>query len=186
MPHWLLRERDGLVVTCVMPGVECVNWSGVGMSSPQWMQHLMGMRWTVGCVRWKQKRVVRLARAGEEHTINLEWDQATGTFVRWYVNLQAPFQRRTLQNGTVAFDTYDHVLDIVVRPNGEVELKDDEELTVAEPVGLFTAAEAAAIRSEAKRLVANLDALLPTGWEAWRPDLSWPLPALPGGSDHLD
>jgi hypothetical protein len=33
-------------------------------------------------------------------------------------------------------------------------------------------------------VIDSLDSLLPTGWEAWRPDPRWPLPMLPEGWDR--
>lgn len=185
MPHWLLDERDGLIVSCIVPGVQGVNWSGIGMSSPQWMQHLMSMTWQVGPARWEAKRVVRMARTGEAYAVNLEWDQATGNFVRWYANLQAPYQRSRLSDGTVVVDTYDHILDVLVDPDLHAELKDDAELTEAVRVGLFTPSEAAAIRAASERVIANLGTLLSTGWEDWKPDPSWPLPTLPDSWNRL-
>jgi hypothetical protein len=52
-------------------------------------------------------------------------------------------------------------------------------------VGLFTHVEADAIRAEGQRVIDNLGTLLPTGWEQWQPDSSWPLPVLLDGWDRL-
>ena len=53
-------------------------------------------------------------------------------------------------------------------------------------VGLFTSAEAEAIRAEGRRVIDSLDTLLPTGWEDWQPDPSWGPPTLPEGWDSFD
>ena len=37
-------------------------------------------------------------------------------------------------------------------------------------LGLFSEAEARAIRAEGERVIGRLDGLIPTGWERWRPD----------------
>jgi hypothetical protein len=66
----------------------------------------------------------------------------------------------------------------VVRPDLSWEWKDEAELAIAVEFGLYSAEEAAAIRAEGKRVVARLPELIPTGWEAWRPDPAWPVASL--------
>jgi hypothetical protein len=65
-----------------------------------------------------------------------------------------------------------------------VEWKDQEEFAEVVQLGVFTHVEAAAIRAEGQRVIDTLDTLLPTGWESWKPDPSWPLPTLPTGWDR--
>ena len=46
-------------------------------------------------------------------------------------------------------------------------------------LGLFSEAEARAIRAEGERVIGRLGGLIPTGWERWRPDPGWPALPLP-------
>jgi hypothetical protein len=177
VPHWLLEESDEHVVTCIVPGTPMMRWSGYGR--PDWIEMQRSLRWEQIPRRWAGKRIVRVARRDDAYAINLEWDHRTDAFVRWYVNLQAPYRRRVLPSGIVAFDMYDHLLDVVIHPDGRAEVKDEEELAEAERQGMHAAAETDAIRAEARRAIEGWPAVAPRTWLAWRPDPSWPLPSLP-------
>ncbi len=109
-----------------------------------------------------------LERPGARHSIWLFWD-ALGAFQHWYVN----FERTIGWNGD-CFDTVDEKLDLIVRPDGALRWKDEDELQHAAEAGLVDAAE---VRAEADRVVAAWP--FPTGWEDFRPDPAWALPRLP-------
>ena len=117
------------------------------------------------------REMVCLARPGAGHSLYLFFDD--GRFGNWYVNLERPLLRTP-----VGFDTFDEKLDIVVEPDGRWQLKDEDELEQAAALGML---DAAAVRGEAARVLAAPP--WPTGWEDWRPDPAWPLPALLPGWD---
>jgi Protein of unknown function (DUF402) len=94
-----------------------------------------------------------------------------GEFDRWYVNFE-----RYLGRGAAAYDSIDHKLDLIARPDGSLEWKDEDELVEAGCRGLVDVAE---IRGDAELAVTQPP--WPTGWEDFRPDPSWPIPALPEG-----
>ena len=96
------------------------------------------------------------------------WDGPERTFSHWYVNLQKPFERTA-----AGFDTQDLELDVVVWPDGRWELKDDELLDQRVREGRFTQDQARAIRAEAARITAELDAgrrWWDDAWAEWRPE----------------
>jgi hypothetical protein len=100
------------------------------------------------------------------------------TLDRWYVNLEAPPQRWP---GGV--DTFDHALDIVVAPDRVWRWKDEGEYLerVGHPA-YWTAEQAAEIRAEGERVVADIEAArfpFDGSWLDFRPDPAWPLPTLP-------
>jgi hypothetical protein len=64
-----------------------------------------------------------------------------------------------------------------VQPNGTWHWKDEDELEEAVGLGIWTAAEASAIRAEGERVIAA--APWPTGWEDWRPPAAWGPLGLP-------
>jgi hypothetical protein len=102
----------------------------------------------------------------------------------WYVNLQTPLARTP-----VGFDTVDHALDVLVSLDRESwTWKDEDELTEAIALGLFTEADAASFHYWGERAVEHLVLRLPPfddAWEGWRPDPSWPVPALPDGWEQV-
>jgi hypothetical protein len=130
--------------------------------------------WAVRDSEWHSYRVLRLIRWEAWHSLELFWHEHDDSFAGWYVNIQEPLRR-----SPVGFDTDDLVLDIWVEPDGRWSWKDDDELDGVTELGRFTPEEAARIRAEGERVIAERP--WPTGWEDWSPDPSWPLPELPAG-----
>ena len=127
-----------------------------------------GLRRTkVGCVV--------LCDEGEPWTL-WHFQNEAGEFDRWYINFE-----RYLGRNTVAYDSADHKLDLIARPDGSLEWKDEDELVEAGRRGLVDVTE---IRRDADLAVAQSP--WPTGWEDFRPDPSWSVPALPPGWEAVD
>ena len=87
--------------------------------------------------------------------------------------MQAP-----LRPCAYGYDSCDQVLDIVIRPDGTWRWKDESEFEEAVRLGIFSPEEAVEIRGEGERVIAQLDRLLPTGWEDWRPAPDWSADSL--------
>jgi hypothetical protein len=177
MPTWLIEESAGQVVSAIVPGV--VTMGPKNMVHERYVQDLL-TGWELDPWVWHTRRILQIAPYDAAHTLGLHWDHATGAFLGWYVNLQEPLRRSRL-----GFDSFDQMLDVWIEPDGTWGWKDWDELVEAERVGLFTSAEAAAIRAEGERVIASLGTRLPTGWEEWQPDPSWALPTMPEGWDRL-
>lgn len=116
---------------------------------------------------------VRLAPAGRSYSILLFW-APEGEFDGWYVNLERDFRR-----DGVGFVYEDQLLDVWVNPDGSWHWLDEDELEEGVERGIFSPAEAAEIRAEGERVIAEWP--FPTGWEEWKPDPSWGRPELPKG-----
>jgi len=72
----------------------------------------------------------------------------------------------------------DGILDIWVSADtGEPVWKDEDEFAMAVTVGRLSKDEAAALRAEGERVIAERP--WPTGWENWRPRDGWERPQLP-------
>jgi predicted RNA-binding protein associated with RNAse of E/G family len=171
VPCWLLAESATHVVTATVPGAETIQLAG---PRSEVLANLASGRGQTHRITWQWNRVVWMMPWSEAHSIGHFWNAATGEFRGWYINLQSPLQR-----SAYGFDSLDHVLDVVVEPGGDWHWKDEDELVQAVELGIFSTAEAAAIRAEGERVIANLPARLPTGWETWQPDPTWPALTLP-------
>lgn len=118
---------------------------------------------------WEHSHVLRFMRPGDAHTVELFWWE-DWSFRGWYVNLQAPLVVRGNR-----FDTTDWALDVVVDPDGAWHWKDEDDFERAQELGVLDAAQAAAVRAEGERVIAERP--WPTGFEGWRPPADWgPLP----------
>jgi predicted RNA-binding protein associated with RNAse of E/G family len=177
IPNLLIEETPEQVVTLLLPGTVCKAPTSYGEVG--YVQQLLG-GWEIGDYVWHTRRMLQIAPVGAAHALSLHWDHASDAFLGWYVNLQEPFRPSPF-----GWDSFDQMLDIWIEPDGSWSWKDWDELVEAEHVGLFTADEAAAIRAEGERVIATLGTLLPTGWEEWQPDPSWPLPTVPTGWDQI-
>lgn len=121
---------------------------------------------------WREPGVVTLTRPGDAHSVTVF------TELGWYVNFQEPLRRTP-----IGFDTADHLADLWRLPTGEWRWKDEHELDAAVARGYLSPADAAAIRAEGERLIAESE--FPTGWENFEPDADWRAPRLPQGWNVL-
>jgi hypothetical protein len=126
---------------------------------------------------WDKTDVLMLIPPGEAHAIYLMRDENQKNLLCWYVNLQYPICRTP-----IGFDTTDHVLDIVFSPDkSSWHWKDEDQLEEAVSVGLFSKAEALAIRTEGERVIHLISENQPPfcdGWDKWIPAPQWSIPKL--------
>ena len=173
IPHLVIDESPELAVLYVAPRTRGRRPRHAFVEDPT---QLRTLRWEHVEHVWAGNHALRLLRPGASHCLYLLWAEEDWAFEGWYVNLQAPYVRSPL-----GFDTRDHALDVVVKPDGSWRWKDEDHLELAVQVGAFTEEEAAEIRAEGERVVSEWP--FPTGWEDWRPDPAWPIPDLPARWD---
>jgi hypothetical protein len=176
IPQWLLEKTAAGIVTCIVPGFVAKKWTLYGQKD--WTRRIAD-DWSMMDYTWQTRRIVTLTSFGASYSLGVHWEHATNRFLGWYVNLQEP-----LRETPFGFDTMDQTLDVWVEPNRMWEWKDWDELAEIEHLGVFSLAEAEAIRARGRRVIDSLDTLLPTGWEGWTPDPTWLLPTLPEGWDR--
>lgn len=120
---------------------------------------------------------LRIVPTGCPWSVWVFFAEGRGEFAGWYVNLEKPHMR---DEDTVY--TSDHVLDLVIEPDGSLVRKDEDELVLAVEQGVLGATAAAGIEADAaavEALVADWGSPFCDGWEGFRPDPAWPIPALP-------
>jgi hypothetical protein len=125
--------------------------------------------WEAVETTWAGSGVLMLRRPDTRHALWHFWNEDS-SFRGWYVNLEDWWR------DDEGVDAYDHQLDIWIQADGTWEWKDEDHLAESVEAGIFTAPEAAAIRAEGERVLAEWP--FPTGWEDWRPDHDWPLPQI--------
>jgi len=123
------------------------------------------------------RRALRLTTPGERHSRLLFFDE-DGGLKGWYVNFERPLER-----SPVGFDYVDLLLDAWIDPSGRDRLVDEDEFEHAVSLGRIGPEEAAAIRADAERVLAEHP--FPTGWEDFRPDPARAPPKLPKRWDEI-
>jgi len=125
---------------------------------------------------WEGEGILRLERPGRAHSLWRFRDQATGV-AGWYANLEEPLRR-----SEAGVHTRDHVLDVWLDDGGFWLWKDEDEMAAGVELGRFSEAEAATIRAEGERVIAEFERGDPPfdgSWRDWQPDPAWELPTLP-------
>ena len=134
--------------------------------------------------KWVMTDVLMLCRPNSAHGILVMWETGQVKFNGWYVNLQEPLCRTPL-----GFDTMDQLLDIVVTPDlSNWHWKDEDEFSDAVEHGVYSSAQAKAIREEGEHVVRTMQeegSLFLQGWERWTPPKDWNIPEMPAKWDDL-
>lgn len=182
-PVTVVCDTDELLAAWMAPGTECVK-PVLADGSPVHEEPL-ATRYTAPRTtarsRWFGAGVLKLARPGEPWSVWLFWDHGW-QFKSWYVNLEEPMTR---WSGGV--DSVDHFLDISVHPDRSWTWRDEDEFAQAHRSGLIGAAQARRVReagSAAVEVIKEWGSPFRDGWEDWRPDPAWTVPALPEDWDR--
>ncbi|MFA3840064.1 DUF402 domain-containing protein [Streptomyces aureus] len=182
-PVTVVEDSAELLAVWLAPGTECVK--PVLADGTPVHEEPLATRYTkprtVLRDRWFGTGVLKLARPGEPWSVWLFWDPGW-QFRNWYVNLEQPQVRWA---GGV--DSEDHFLDLSVSADRTWRWLDEDEFAQAQITGLMSAAQAESVRRAGRAAVEVIEDWghpFPDGWQHWRPDPSWPVPALPGDWDR--
>jgi len=155
------------------PGTE-IRWPviGDGFAEELSLDERYSSPWRAGHRMWEGEGVLIVGRPGRAHSL---WViRRDGALATWYVNLESPWQQTSM-----GWDTQDHDLDLVCKPDGSWRWKDEDDLEAAVRHGHFSAREAAKFRAEGERVLAEWP--FPTSWDDWEPDPNWTIAAVPRG-----
>jgi hypothetical protein len=134
--------------------------------------------------QWTETDVLSLVTPGASHSIDLMWETGHHTQRCWYIQLQEPLRRTP-----IGFDTMDQILDIMISPDrSQWHWKDDDEFSKAEAMGVYSHAQAKAIRAEGEFVITMLksnSSPFCDGWEKWIPPPEWTIPIFPESWEGL-
>ncbi|MFD7924195.1 DUF402 domain-containing protein [Streptomyces sp. NPDC059740] len=183
-PVTVVRDSPDLLAVWLAPGTPCVKPVMADGTPPA--REPLSSRYTrprrLVTDTWSGTGVLKLARPGEPWSVWLFWE-AGWVFKNWYVNLEEPHRRWA---GGV--DSEDHFLDICVYPDRSWRWVDEDEFAQARHDGLMPSALAADVLAagrEAESRIRSWGSPFTDGWEEWRPDPAWEVPALPADWDRL-
>lgn len=185
-PMRVVRDDEHGLVAWLAPGT---RQEGQGAADGQGVRTVpLARRWLEPRTRvveeWWGNGILRIAPAGSAWSVWLFWSEAVGDdweFAGWYVNLENAHRRTD-------HDTYtsDHILDVEIDADGEVSLKDEDEVIAAIEQGRLSPHQAAQIERHADAAIASFRAghwAFDDEWRNWRPDPQWTPPRLTGIED---
>ncbi|OAI42561.1 hypothetical protein AYO38_11370 [bacterium SCGC AG-212-C10] len=167
-PARVVLDTDELVAIYIPRGSTYMRWDNANGT-----RQLAPANW--------RRDMLRLMYPGEGHSIWAFWeynDAGERVFGSYYVNMEEPFRR-----SPIGFDTNDHTLDVIVRPDLSWEWKDKDELEERVAGGIFPREFADQLLDGASSVIARLEARQSPfcdGWDRWTPDPDWDIPSLPG------
>jgi len=164
MPMWVVEDSDQILALFLPTGAP------LGFAPGRWP--ITGERhpWDIGDRPvWKGHGVLHLHRPDDPYSVIVFWAEPDRRFSHWYINMQAPYQRTAS-----GIETLDHVLDIIVQPDGSWAYKDEAEMAEAVELGLFSSDAAVQVRHDA----AAVGKMLDSGRQWWGHDWAgWIPPA---------
>ena len=187
-PHRVVRDSGGELVLAYWPGIESlapttwIEWLGSGDDAlrKQAIPNLARGQWQLGRWTWRDTIVLSWFGADPDFSVHRYWD-SNGEPLRWYVNFERPFQRTR-----IGIDTFDLLVDLVIRPDRTGwEWKDEDEYALGRRLGLISAAEHGRVERARERAVAMVEAGRgPFAQEvaARPPEVGGPVPVLPPGA----
>ncbi|MFF9977520.1 cytidylyl-2-hydroxypropylphosphonate hydrolase [Streptomyces erythrochromogenes] len=182
-PVTVVQDTDEMLAVWMAPGTECVKpvlADGTSVHEEPLATRYTAPR-TTARSRWFGGGVLKLARPGDPWSVWLFWGPGW-TFKNWYVNLEEP---RSRWAGGV--DSEDHFLDIAVYPDRSWKWLDEDEFAQAQKSGLMGREQARRVREAGRAAVAVIEEWgvpFSAGWQEWRPDPAWRIPALPEDWDR--
>jgi hypothetical protein len=172
------RDLVALYLASGSPTLRRSNLDGSPLDRSLPYEERIGIPWRLATGAWFGSSCLQLQRVCEPRSW-WRWLDGSG----WYVNLQDRLRRTR-----IGFDTSDHVLDLVVAPDGSWRWKDEDEFEAACRVGRFTRKEAAAVRRAGEVAVAAIEARIwpfDSEWSEWQPNPNWTVPKLPADMSGL-
>jgi hypothetical protein len=140
--------------------------------------------WVLDGSPWTTSDVLFLVQPGSGYTAVGFWDDEY-LFHSWKINLEIPM-RRTLHG----FDYMDQLLDIIVSADRSTwQWKDEDEVSEAHALGIFTAEQVEELYTLGERAVQTLlanETPFDGNWENWKPNPEWRIPlVLPLGWEQV-
>lgn len=176
-PLRVVEDTSGRLVAWLAPGSEIRYWSTANGSDPRTLPlaHRFRSKMTTARRTWEGPGVLRVIFADTVYQVIHFWT-SEGRFAGWYINFEAPSQRRENQ-----ILTYDWQLDLWITPDGSSEWKDEDEAAAAIDAGMLTREELAASFAAGRAILDDFETFLARvgDWREWSAPSSWTAMRLP-------
>lgn len=173
MASHVVTDNSDALVTYVGPGAQLQPVAG------RWPSADGAHPWHQRQLAWTGHGALMVHPRGADHAIWHFWDGPDRTFSCWYINLQTAYRRTES-----TLDTQDLELDLIVWPDGSVEVKDADLMATRVAEGRFSQALVGRVEADCGQLLDDLRhgrRWWDPDWAHWEPDPSWRGARLPAG-----
>jgi hypothetical protein len=184
-PTLVVKDTPGEIVLALLPGTECMaeETYPLGKKNARRWWDFRGNDWKLAKYIWHTNRLLLIFEPGKCYSTILFWNHDTNDFLWYYINFQIPFQRR-YDN----VDTLDLELDLIVKPDGGMEWKDEEDYLLAIDRGLVSLKWMKEIEGTKQEIFERIEEQkypFDSSWLDWKPDPGWLPPKLPENWDKI-
>jgi hypothetical protein len=180
----IVQDKPELLIAYLEPGAPCKipegligrKYSGAANGRSRWDEQDSG-DWQLADWIWEHRRALILMPPARYYAVYLFWSGENEIFEGWYVNFQMPFKKTPW-----SIDTLDLEIDLIIRPDGSWQWKDEAEYLAGVQRGSISADVAGGVakaREEILHLFTAGSPLFDRRWLSWKPDPNWGIPALP-------
>jgi hypothetical protein len=179
----VVQDTEKESILLLTPGAQCVypdgywRWKHGDYSRGTRWDDVKNNTWTLREFVWQTNRILIILEPEKYYATFYFWDHSSDKFSCYYINFQLPYRR-----SHCGFDTLDLELDIIIDPQFEWRLKDDESYDQAVREGCISESWAIEIESSKQEVLSKIskrDYPFDGTWIDWRPSLGWKPPSLP-------
>jgi hypothetical protein len=184
-PMRVVKDTPDETALLLVPGASCAVQEDVwraGGHQALWPVLQRG-EWQMRRHVWHSTRMLMLVRSADYYSVCLFWDHSSNTFDCYYVNFQLPFTR-----SHCGFDSFDLELDIVVKPDGAWQWKDEAGYREGIQAGCIAPEWVAAIdqiKGDVIDAIGKRAYPFDQTWVHYQPDPRWSIPELPDGWNRV-
>lgn len=169
IPMHVVRDESDVVVGWTSPGTEIFYWATEDGVDPRTVPLSTRFTGTLTTARrtWTGGGMLRVVPLREPWQALHFWDQRTGGFLGWYVNLESEKTRHDS-----SLDAVDWHLDLLISPDFVVTWKDEEEAAAAAGTPYLPIEDLQRARATGEAIAANpRDFIARIGdWRHYKPD----------------
>lgn len=184
-PTLLVKDSSNEIVTTLLPGTECIadEHYPKGKKNGKRRWEFKDEYWRLVPYIWQTNRLLLIFEPEKFFSTILFWNHTSHKFLCYYINFQVP-----LQKNHCSLDTLDLDLDLIVRPNFDLEWKDVDDYQKAIEHGIILDDWIRGIDESKEEVLGRIEKRLypfDGSWLDWMPDPGWLPPPLPKDWDQI-
>ena len=180
-----VRDTPDELVLALLPGTECVAPEGYldGKKTSKRRWNFKDKDWKLERYIWSTNRLLMLLEPDKFYSTMFFWNHSSNEFLCYYINFQLPFKR-----SRNAIDTLDLDLDLIIKPDLNLEWKDIDDYQKAIENEVISPEWIQGIDLAKQDVLSRLENRsypYDGSWLNWMPDPNWTPHKLPENWDKI-